>query len=247
MLRIQFRRRQTLTMRVESVIALFNMAREGVKHGGARIGAGRPRSRRRHDEPHRRRPELSAKHPVHVVLRVRRFAPDLRRREIYHAMRRVLARYIGRADFRIVHASIQNTHLHLLIEAADRRALTRGMQSLAINLARGFHALDGGCGKVFPYRYHATQIRTPFHARRALAYVLNNWRRHREDGHNGRRFDAQLDPYSSALAFDGWTRAFCTPLGYELLPVSPPQTELFQRRWRTHGLVDPWEIPGPLW
>ena len=222
------------------------------KRGGARPGAGRKRTGRNHDAPHRVRPELSPTHPVHVVLRVRRYAPELRRREIYHAVRRVLGRYIARADFRVVHVSIQNTHIHLLVEASDRAALTRGMQSLAINTARAFHALGRpghrGCGPVFAHRYHATQIRTPFHARHALAYVLNNWRRHQMDFHNGKLREERLDPYSSAIVFDGWARnwKFAKPENYSPLPVSPPKTELLRSRWKSAGLVDPWERPGPL-
>ena len=222
------------------------------RRGGARPGAGRKRTGRSLDAPHRQRPELSPDHPVHVVLRIARNAPELRRRDIYHAVRGVLARYLERPDFRVVHVSIQNTHIHLLVEAADRRALTRGMQSLAINTARAFHATGDprrrGCGKVFAHRYHATQIRTPFHARHALAYVLNNWRRHQQDFINGTMREARLDPYASGLAFDGWTREwrFDVPAGYLPLPVSPPATALLSSRWKQCGLVDPWERPGPL-
>ena len=224
-------------------------AHEKPRRGGARPGAGRKKTGRCRDAPHRTRPELSSTHAVHVVLRVRDRAPELRRRDIYHAVRLVLGRYLGRAEFRVVHVSIQNTHIHLLVEAADRRALTRAMQSLAINLARAFHGRGPvrGCGKVFAYRYHATQIRTPFHARHALAYILNNWRRHREDSSNGRQRTARLDPYSSAATFDGWKRGFCftIPSGYSPLPVSPPKTALLSSRWQAHGRVDPYERPGP--
>ena len=115
-------------------------------HGGRRAGAGRKKTGKRVGVPHRARPELSPRHPVHVTLRVRRWFPELRRRDCYAVIRRVLARYFGRDDFRIIHGSIQNTHFHFLIEARDRRALSRGMQSLAIRLAR---ALTGGRGKVF--------------------------------------------------------------------------------------------------
>ena len=107
-----------------------------------------------------------------------------RDRDYYQYVRRALRGTLGRSDFQIVHVSIQDTHLHLLVEAADRKALTRGMQSFNIRLARIVHAEQGGVGKVFKYRYHATQIRTASHARHALAYVLNNWRRHWLDVEN---------------------------------------------------------------
>jgi hypothetical protein len=158
-------------------------------------------------------------------------------------VRRVLVRYLGRADFRIVHVSIQHNHVHLLVEAHDRRALTRGMQSFAINVAR---AIKRGPGKVFAYRYHATQIKTPWHARHALAYVLNNWRRHREDVRSAKTLAARLDPYASGVAFSGWAQRvrFRAPPGYEPLPVSSPATQLLRFDWQTFGLIDLDEKPG---
>ena len=223
------------------------MEREEAKAtpGGRRPNAGRKKTGRCHDAPHRTRPPLSPAHPVHVVLRVTRRV-TLRRGAIYHALRRVLARYFRRPDFRVVHLSIQRDHLHLLVEADDTRALTRGMQSFAINAARAINASDGGCGKVFAYRYHASQIRTARYARSALAYVLNNWRKHRLDYEHAAARRAKLDPYASGLAFGGWTVALATPRGYAPLPVSPPRTRLLAYAWRRYGPIDPEELPGPL-
>jgi len=145
--------------------------------------------------------------------------------------------------------SVSQVHvLHFLVEAADRRALTRGMQSLAINAARAYHHSHGrgrvSCGKVFAYRYHATQIRTPWHARHALAYVLNNWRRHRLD--YGRKSE-QLDAYASGASFTGWSRRRVeVPTEHDSpLPVSPPHAHLLRSNWTRYGLIDPFEVPGP--
>jgi REP element-mobilizing transposase RayT len=220
------------------------MSEQRASHGGRRKGAGRPRKLRQHDAPHRKRPSLSASHPVHVVLRTTAWTPRLRCGAIYRALRRVLERYLGRADFRIVHISIQDNHLHLLVEAADRRALTRGMQSFAINAAR---AIQRGPGKVFAYRYHATQIKTAKYARNALAYVLNNWRRHREDARTTKTLAAKLDPYASGLAFKGWSQRvrFETPPGYVPLPVSQPCTQLLVFDWQQFGRISLFEQPGP--
>jgi len=214
------------------------------KRGGRRPGAGRPRKPNQHDAPHRRRPSLSPSHPVHVVLRTTAWTPRLRCGTTYRALRRVLVRYLGRADFRVVHLSIQSNHLHLLVEAADRRALTRGMQSFAINAAR---AIQRAPGKVFAYRYHATQIDSARQARHTLAYVLNNWRKHREDGRSAKTLAAKLDPYASGLAFTGWSQRprFRRPDGYEPLPVSPAKTHLLRFDWQQFGLIRFDEVPGP--
>jgi hypothetical protein len=71
--------------------------------------------------------------------------------------------------------------------------------------------------------------------------VINNWRRHREDG--GR---AAVDAYSSGIGFDGWKIAVdrrITP-DTELLPVKFAHGWLLTRGWRRHGLISPWERPA---
>jgi REP element-mobilizing transposase RayT len=220
------------------------------RHGGARPGAGRKRSGRRlNDSPHRTRPDVDPRHPIHVVLRserVRRLG--LRNSKMYRALRHVLVRYLAWTDFRLVHVSIQTSHLHVLVEATNRAAFERGMRSLTINAARAINRTLLGCGNVFEYRYHATHIKTERYARHALAYVLNNWRRHREDFENGRMRTAKLDPYASGVSFDGWVGAprFALPGGYVPLPVAPAQTQLLRVGWRSFGRVDPFEVPA-LW
>jgi len=216
------------------------------RHGGARPGAGRKKTGRCRDAPHRSRPALSSKHAVHVTLRIVRKI-SLRDLDFYHLFRRVLERYFGRDDFRIVHISIQHSHLHLIIEAANAKALSRGMQSFGTACARRFHARHGSCGKVFEFRYHAKQITTSAYARHALSYVLNNWRRHRADFFdNGRESPAKLDYFSSALSFTGWTERFQVPTDYTPLPVTPPRTALLRFDWQLHGLISSYEIPAQL-
>ena len=161
--------------------------------------------------------------------------------------RRVLEAYLGNPEFRVCHVSIQQSHVHLIVEAANRKALSRGMQSFTIRAAYAFHADDGGCGKIFAYRYHASQITTTRYARHALAYVLNNWRRHREDFANGALVPAHLDEYSSAVSFTGWTIEFARHPTHVPLPVSLPQSWLLREGWKRYGAIDPHECPGPLW
>jgi REP-associated tyrosine transposase len=218
------------------------------KRGGKRPGAGRPKSGRRGLVAHRARPSLSANTPVHVTMRLMRSVQELRQRRMYKVIRDVMVRYLGRGDFRIVHLSIQSNHLHLLVEAANQHALSTAMQSFAISCARALNAATHRRGKVFEFRYHATQIRTARQARNCLAYVLNNWRRHLQDFANGKMMTAKLDEYSSAISFDGWAGGyrFGIPADYDPLPVSPPRTRLLARDWRRHGLIDVWECPGPL-
>ena len=135
----------------------------------------------------------------------------------------------------------------MIVESPDRAALTRGMQSFTNRCARAINRAWGREGKVFKFRYKAKQIRTRRYARNAIAYVLNNFRRHREDWFDGAWQKAVIDTYSSAVSFGGWksTPRYTLPAGYIPLPVSPPRTSLLKNDWQWHGLIDPWEVPGP--
>jgi REP element-mobilizing transposase RayT len=220
----------------------------GRNWGGHRTGAGRKKSKVRRDPLHRTRPHLTRHTPVHVVLRVKGEVGRLRRGPIYQAIRRAMLRVLGRSDFRLVHASIQHNHLHFLFEADDREALTSGMQGLVIAAARAINRACGRRGKVFEFRYHATKITLPKQARHALAYVLNNWRRHREDFGCEPAERALVDPYSTGISFTGWRdfRSFVIPDGYEPLPVVSPQSWLLAIGWQRYGAIGFRERPGPL-
>jgi REP element-mobilizing transposase RayT len=215
--------------------------------GGKREGAGRKKLKGKHDSAHRERPELRRYHPVHVVMRVRTGVPKLRQGRAYRAVRRSLVKCLGNEAFRVCHVSIQGTHLHFLVEASSTRALSAGMQRLNILTAKALNRELGRRGKLFAFRYHATQITSPRQARSSLAYVLNNWRRHREDETCERAQLAKVDPYSSALSFDGWKGVrFDVPADFIPLPVSEPSTWLLRVGWRRHGLIDVREVPGPM-
>jgi len=107
------------------------------KRGGWRPNAGRKRSSEfKYDPSHATRPELTFAHPVHVMLRTLASVPRLRQRDGYEAIRSALVHFADCDAFRIVHISIQRNHLHLIVEAADKQALRRGMQRFAIRAAR---------------------------------------------------------------------------------------------------------------
>src|SRR5215470_6672845 len=138
------------------------------KRGGKRCGAGRPPKGTRAGSPHKDRPFLHARYPVHVTLRVVREVGNLRRRRVYHAIREATLTTALREDFRIVHVSIQRTHVHLLVEADHKAALASGMQGFQISAAKHLNAaISKGKpgprrrGTVFPDRYHAEIITSP--------------------------------------------------------------------------------------
>jgi len=224
--------------------------------GGKRRGAGRPPKARRAGSPHKARPELLARHPVHVVLRAVRAVGNLRRRCVYQAIREATLTIARREDFRIVHLSIQRTHVHLLVEADHKDALASGMQGFQISAAKHLNAaISRGQpgprrrGSVFPDRYHAQIITSPRQARHALTYVLGNWRKHQEDRATPMS-SWTIDWFSSAVMFPGWAEygeeAFLWrgPPTYDPLVVYQPRTWLLRAGWKKAGSISCRQVPS---
>jgi len=224
------------------------------KRGGKRRGAGRPPKGHRAGSPHAERPFL---HAVHVVLRVVRAVGNLRRRCVYRAIREATLTAARREDVRIVHLSIQRTHVHLLVEANHKAALALGMQRFQISTAKHLNAaISKGRpgprrpGTVFPDRYHAEIITSPTQARHAISYVLDNYRRHREDRVAPIGTWA-IDWFSSAAMFPDWLEyrdeeAFLWrgPPRYEPLQVRRAQTWLLHEGWKKVGSISCHAVPS---
>jgi pimeloyl-ACP methyl ester carboxylesterase len=148
-------------------------------HGGKRAGAGRPKDMARSLVSHARRPEVAGTTPVHVTLRVRPEVLNLRSGRSFRLIEKALVALRAARDARVVHYSVQGNHVHLVMEADDRRALGRRVQGLEIRIARAMNRLMGRKrGTVFADRYHARALRTPLEVKRALEYVLKNRRHH---------------------------------------------------------------------
>ena len=213
-------------------------------HGGAREGAGRPASGPRsihHDE----RIRVAPSEPIHVTCRALSRVGNLRRDAVFAAVRKATLVVARHDDFRIIHLSIQRTHVHLLVEASSGKALTHGMCSFLISAARHINRAHGG--RVFE-RYHARSLCTPREVRNCLAYVLNNWRHHGEH-RRGAAARWLVDKYSSAIVFDGWKELgrgerFTTPPTCSPLIVWRPRVWLLTTGWLPHGLVSTREMPG---
>ncbi len=138
--------------------------------GGRREGAGRKptgvygfdrRGRPRSGISHRRR-DIDGRHPVHVTLRAVAGAPDLRRAAVAAEVGKLLERRAGREPAcRVARVAIRRDHIHVIVEAADRTAVARGIQGLASGLARVINRMTGGSGKLWLDRYDARPLRTP--------------------------------------------------------------------------------------
>src|SRR5438270_11382314 len=111
--------------------------------------------------PHRRRPALSPRNPVHVTWRVLPHVWNLRSRRCFSRIVECFSRGRDRFGFRLVHFSVQGNHLHLVVEADDERALARGMQGLGVRIAKALNRLMVRKGDVFAYHYHSCILRSP--------------------------------------------------------------------------------------
>jgi hypothetical protein len=101
-----------------------------------------------------------------------------------------------------------------------------GIRGLAIRCALAINRASGRRGPVWTHRYHTHVLTTPREVRRAIAYVLLNFRKHL-------RVEKGIDPRSSGPAFDGWAGA---PEGSALYgPVARPRTWLGAIGWRRAG------------
>jgi REP element-mobilizing transposase RayT len=187
-------------------------------------------------------------------LRVNKEAVGLRTGRIFRAIRRAFSEAREQFGFRLAQYSVQGNHIHLIAEANDRRALTRGMQGLTIRVALAVNRARGRKGRVFGDRYHARQLRTPLEVRRALLYVLRNDRKHLAEQALSLA-PWRLDPCSSAHFFDGWQESAllelakqCRARSHPATPDEPSTTHarshLLRVGWQRHGLLGLEEVPG---
>ena len=213
--------------------------------GGKRANAGRKLAPgKRRSLPHRPRPQHLGRHPVHVTLRVRAGLPSLRSQRISQELHGILARQRDRRygpAFQVVEFSIQDNHLHLIVEAVgDEDAhdqLRAGVSGLVIAFAKRLNRLLDRKGKVWGDRWHGRDLATPREVRNTLVYVFRNVARHR-----ARMFgEGVVDPFSSAASFSGWTRPLTMSIATKPWTHPPPQTWMLERGWRIHGLLDPHE------
>ena len=199
-------------------------------HGGERPGAGRPRTSGE-TVPHTKRPPLSRHEPVHVTTRLLEGLPNMRTGRTLRVLMRSFADGKERGGFRLLHYAIVGNHLHLLVEADDRRSLSTGLQGLKVRIARALNRLWARRGRVFFERYHEHVLKTPREVYNALLYLFENARRH------GLRSAPPLDPFTSAPWFDGWREGPVEVTGTRLHPIARARSWLMRLGWRRHGLL----------
>ena len=135
--------------------------------------------------------------------------PNLRSRKRYAAVRNAFVKCCEQKTigFRLVHFAVLSNHLHFVVEADSKRALSMGMQKVLHSISRrlnalsvreqggrqiaprvasseassgegGYRALVGWIGRVFSDRYFAHHLKTPTEMEHAVRYVRDNAKKH---------------------------------------------------------------------
>jgi len=177
-----------------------------------------------------------------VTLRMRRNVPSLRNRKWLRAFRETLARGCERGDFRVAHYSVQRDHVHMIVEATDKKSLASGMKSIGSRIALAVNRVFRRKGPVLDGRFHSVVLGTPRQVRNALRYVLLNDRKHRRQ--RGLRLDRSSTPdsASSDRFFEGWKERI---KAIPKMEVARPRSWLLAKGWqRGGGTISLSEVPG---
>lgn len=230
----------------------------GRRKNAGRKPAGEPRTASRACEraKHVARPAHHEQTPLLVTMKAAAGSPGLRSQLVFASIEREL-RLGSRNGLRIVQFSVQSDHVHLMVEADDGVALSRGLQGLASRLAMTVNAVTRRSGRLWRERYHRLDLHTPTQVRNAYVYVLMNVRKHAiARGAFTEHVFAELDARSSARWFRGWhpgegppaqspdPSARGTP---ETPPVVPARTWLATTGWKRRGLLRQHEVPRSSW
>lgn len=160
-----------------------------------------------------------------------RLAPSFRQQRVHAAIVLQVAAAVARG-VRVVEYSVQHDHLHLLVEAEDKKELAKHLKLLFSRIAFAVNAVARRHGTLFGDRHHRRELRTPTEVRRVLVYLFFNGRKH--DIQHGRVTNATfaLDAMTSAPWFHGWD------------PLVRPSAEAFERARAHHPSGSPACAPG---
>lgn len=200
-------------------------------HGGWRPRSGRPKVTRSR-VAHRTREAFDHRHVLHVTMKLEEGLGSLRQGPEFQRVWESLIAGCQRDGFRIVHASVQGDHLHLLCEGDGTEPFGRWMNGLATRIARGLNRLWQRRGRVFRERYHSRVLRSPRAVRNALAYVFGNAE------HHGRRLRiGHVDSCSSAPWFHGWRNSPINQRPPLETPLARARTWMLRSGWLRWGLL----------
>jgi putative transposase len=127
---------------------------------------------------HLRRPAFGKITPAHVTLRIANDIPSLRSSRRFALIRQCFAKARKNSGLRLIEFTVLSNHLHLIVEADDSKALSRGMQGLCVRLAQALNGALKRRGRVFADHFHSDLLRSPTRLVNAIRYVLGNAEQH---------------------------------------------------------------------
>jgi putative transposase len=190
--------------------------------------------------PHVAREAHHPDHPVHVTMRRRTVGPSFRSQRVCGAIIRVIANS-RRNGVRVIEYSIQDNHLHLMVEGRDNADLANQMRTLFSRIAFAVNAVARRSGKLFRDRHHRHELTRPSEVRNALVYILFNDRKHRAQTQTSAPGPGTptLDPCSSAWWFHAWAPSDQPPKDLlrkrDEAPTCEPETWLARVGWQRGG------------
>src|SRR5262249_46155825 len=154
---------------------------------------------------------------VHVTVRMAQHVWNLRSRRSLNVLTTALYRGADRFGMKVVQASVQGNHCHLLVEADRTASLTRGMKGLGVRIAKGLNRLMGRRAQPPAPPSPAHTPNPPREARTPAPYIRHNPRHHMEP--LGARFSPTwVDPFTSGAPDFG-------------LRLPAPRTWLVRQAW----------------
>jgi REP element-mobilizing transposase RayT len=147
-----------------------------------RRAAGRPKLLTQKERAsciyHRSRPLIPKDKPVHVTVKFNKSKiRTLRNKKYYQEIRKSFRR-LRIQGARLIEFSIQQDHIHLLLETSDSKTLGRAMRALSISLSKRFTLLINHKIKALKNRYHLHILNTLNELKNARNYILNNGKKH---------------------------------------------------------------------
>ncbi|MBX3233285.1 MAG: transposase [Labilithrix sp.] len=178
--------------------------------------------------------------------------PSFRAERVHAAIVDQIAACVARG-VRVVHYSVQHDHLHLLVEAQDKKEVARRLQLLFSRIAFAVNRVARRHGSLFRDRHHRRELTSPTETRNVLVYLFFNTRKHAIEHARATNATFELDTMTSAAWFDGWhpiarppPAAFARARGARASPpTAPPQTWLAAEGWlRGGGPIGFHELPS---
>jgi len=115
---------------------------------------------------HKARPRFAARAALHIVLRLSGRV-QLGNTRVRSAVLEALREGRELHGLHVIALGRSGEQLHLIAEAENNAALSRGMQGLSIRIAKGINRAIGAKGNIFADHFEAFVLRSPKELRRA--------------------------------------------------------------------------------